>query len=451
MTGPGATTRLAHFRIDARIASGGMGDVYKGFDLSLKRPVAIKTIRPELAKDQGFLVRFAREATAQANVVHPNVVQVYFIGEDQGVWFIAMQVVDGGSLQRFVDEQRRMSWQDAARHMGGVAAGMAEAARLGIVHRDIKPSNILLDKAGRAHVADFGLAKARGDTDVASPVLQADRTLSDAELSAVTQVGAISGTPGYVAPEQLDGRALDERADVYALGATFFHLLGGRPPVEARSLLDALALYKGGARAPVLRSLAPEVPKGFAAVIDRCLAPEPADRIGSFAELERAIARASPQPIVPAGVFVRALTWAMDVGPFIALLAFTVFASNMGSPAVVAPIAAFLAAGAAAAATTGGTPGLWLMRLRLRTKDDGDVSFARGMARFIVQHGWFVPIALFTSFVYSSVPYAEPLGIVGVLWLAIVLLGSIGAAFGSRRALHDVVTGTRVLVDVGMN
>ena len=457
----GVGTRLAHFRIDERIASGGMGDVYRGFDTSLQRPVAIKTIRAELAKDASFLARFAREATAQANVVHPNVVQVYFIGEDQGTWFLAMQVVDGGSLADRLDGGARPSWREAATMMSDLASGLVESARLGIVHRDIKPSNVLLDRAGRPHLADFGLATAGAPSagertlDVATPVAtpasseaatpsQVARAAS-VPLAAVTQVGAVSGTPGYAAPEQLTGAPVDERADVYALGATFFHVLTGRPPRQARTIADAIAQVQQGVVVPPLRTLAPDVPRAFAAVVDRCLAAAAADRYASCAELVRALRKAGPQPIVAAGPVARAIVWTMDLAPF-ALL----FAATAARVPWIAP-ALFLLAGFVGIRLLGATPGIWLMRLRLRTVDDGDVSTARGVARFLLQHGWFLPLSLFTSAVYASVPYAEALGVLALAWFAVVVVGSAGALFGAaRQTLHDKLTGTRVLVDVGM-
>jgi len=171
LTAQVGTEYLHHFRIDRALASGGMGAVYLGFDTSLNRPVAIKVIRPELAKMAGFTERFVREAQAQAQIAHSNVVQVYFIGEQQGTFYIVMELVDGGSLE----SAQGMAWKDAIRHMTGLAEGLREASRLGIVHRDIKPANVLLDRFGLAHLADFGLAAA---VDSMEPALAAGPTLA---------------------------------------------------------------------------------------------------------------------------------------------------------------------------------------------------------------------------------------------------------------------------------
>ncbi|MGZ6028406.1 MAG: serine/threonine-protein kinase, partial [Myxococcaceae bacterium] len=221
-------TYLHHFRVDRHIAAGGMGAVYLGFDTSLNRPVALKTLRPELARDPSFLARFQREAQSQANLVHPHVVQVYFVGEERGVWFMAMQLVDGGSLQEAVDRGGPLPWTQVATHFVGLAEALVEAARMGIIHRDLKPANVLLDRYGIAHVADFGLvtgthAPSDHDTLVKSPL---------ASVAGLSIAGSVMGTLPYMPPEQLRGQRLDQRADVYGLGATVYHLLVGEPPVK---------------------------------------------------------------------------------------------------------------------------------------------------------------------------------------------------------------------------
>ncbi|MGO9830406.1 MAG: serine/threonine-protein kinase [Myxococcaceae bacterium] len=432
---PGAM--LKHFRVDRRLAAGGMGEVYAGFDTSLNRPVALKTIRPALARDRAFLVRFVREAQAQANVVHPNVVQIYFVGEDQGVWFMAMQLVDGGSLQDEVDGGRALSWQRVANHFVGLADGMAEAARLNIIHRDIKPANILVDRFGIAHMADFGLATAPGTAREPSGTYVRG-ALEGTE--SVTHVGTVVGTLPYMAPEQLRGEALDQRADVYGLGATMYHLLSGQPPLQARTPAEALQLLGSGL--PPVRSRAPATPRGLARVVDRCVATDANARFSSHAELARALRSAAPQPEVRPVFLVRLLAALLDLLPFAVLLRFT-----YGWAPWAAPCALFLSL-AAGHVLLGASPGQWLMRLRVRTADDGDVSAARATARAALQYGGFFPLAFTLFALYTrGAAVVNALGLVTLLWAGLPLLGAL-PALARLPTLVDRATGTRVLVDV---
>ncbi len=449
---------LAHFRVDKRLAAGGMGEVYLGFDTSLQRPVAIKTIRPELAADQGFLARFLREATAQANVVHPSVVQVYYVGLDRnagpsGTWFLAMQVVDGGSLYDLFKDKKKLSWQQAAEHMTGLVEGLVVAEERGIVHRDIKPANILIDRRGKALLADFGLAVAAGAKELPTtssttptPAFASSQTASDVhgsqlQLMALTQIGVVMGTPEYVAPEQLKIGAVDVRADIYALGATFFHLLTGAPVADVRTLPEVIALYEKGHRARPLRTLRPDIPKAFADVVDRCLNVAKEQRPSSMRELLAQLRRASPQPTVPAPPILRVLVWAADVAPFVVASAATYVMAPWAGPAL------FFLAGMIGLIVVGSSPGIWLLRLRLRTVDDGDVSIGRGFVRFVLQHGWYVPLTIGFSALYASSDLVYAF-VFGAVWFAASVVGSAGAFFGLKQTLHDKLTGTRVLVDV---
>ncbi|MGO8752474.1 MAG: protein kinase domain-containing protein [Thermoguttaceae bacterium] len=203
--------RLGHFRILCRIGRGGMGDVYRGYDDTLDRPVAVKVLPSELARDEDFVRRFHAEATAAAKIAHPNVVPIYFIGEDRGCHFFAMQLVDGESLAARLERQKRLPVGDAIRLIEQCLAGLEAAHNAGLIHRDIKPANILLDGVtGRALLVDFGLARRMG---------QSER---------LTATGVIMGTVDYIAPEQARGHAVDGRADLYALGVLFSQCRGPR-------------------------------------------------------------------------------------------------------------------------------------------------------------------------------------------------------------------------------
>lgn len=403
-----------------------MGEVYLAFDTALERPVAVKAIRPRMTGEaihRGLLIR---EAQAQAQVVHPHVAQVYFAGEEDGIWFIAMQLADGGSLAQALAARGRLDWQEAARHMLAVAEGLAEAARLGIVHRDVKPANILLDRAGEAHVADFG---------VASLVARLPET-----AAAPADLGAVMGTFEYMAPEQLRGVPLDARADMYALGATFYHLLSGQPPLPCSTLGEAVAAH-AGPEPRSLRHVAPRVPKALARVVDRCLKRDRERRYRSFGELIQALRRAAPPPELPARALARLVAWAFDLVPAALVLRETY--ATFPPAALLAELGLV----ALSVAILGTTPGAWLLRLRLWTARGDDPSALRATLRALVQCGWLLPLAEALRATYGSSPYAEDWAIATIAWLTAGAVGSLGLLSNASQALHDKVSGVRVLVD----
>jgi uncharacterized RDD family membrane protein YckC len=427
-----------------------MGSVYVGYDTSLNRPVAIKVIRPELAKIPGFGERFIREAQAQAQIAHSNVVQVYFIGEQAGTFYIVMELVDGGSLE----SAHKMDWKDAVRHMTSLAEGLREASRLGIVHRDIKPANVLLDRFGLAHLADFGLAglasgvePSSGSSDTLppgqAPTLPPGQKISSS-LPKLTQVGAIMGSPGYMSPEQAHGKPLDARADIFSLGATFYELLTGEAPVRAETIPGAQEFYAKNAAIPPVRAKARRVPKKLAAVIDRCLRFDAAARYPDYDALLRDLAAAAPEPIIPATILQRLLAYVLDVAVF----AGVTWPTFLRFPPVgFAALAVWVIGGAS---LLHATPGQWLMRLHLRTTRDTEPSLLRAANRFAIQHGWLLFTALTLHAIYASSGEARTLAsFAGVVLLGVPsVLGSVAALFTKRRqALHDLLTGTLVLVN----
>jgi len=231
---------LGQFEIVELIGRGGMGAVYKARQPSLDRWVAIKVLSPALSDDAAFVARFTREARAAAAVSHLNIIEVMDVAAAGGHHYIAMGYVDGESLGALIQREGRLPQDRALVIMKQTLAGLAAAHRVGIIHRDIKPSNILLDRSGEVRVSDFGLAKR----------LAADATTSTDEQAL--------GTAAYVSPEMATGREVDARTDLYSLGATFFHVLAGRPPFEGESFSD-LIVKQVREPAPPLAEVAPDV------------------------------------------------------------------------------------------------------------------------------------------------------------------------------------------------
>jgi hypothetical protein len=238
----------------------------------------------------------------------------------------------------------------------------------------------------------------------------------------------------------LRGEALDQRADVYGLGATMYHLLSGQPPLQARTPAEALQMVSAGLAA--IRTRAPATPRGLARVIDKCLAQNASERFASHAELARALRSVAPQPQVRPVFLVRALAALFDVLPFALLLRFTYAWAPW-----LAPCALFLSL-ALGHLLLGASPGQWLMRLRVRTAGDGDVTPGRAAARALLQYGVFFPLAFTLSALYSRGDrVVDALGLLTAAWGGLVLLGAL-PALARRPTLVDRLTGTRVLVDV---
>jgi len=251
---------LGHFRIIGRIGRGGMGDVYKGYEEALDRTVAIKVLPSELAREEDFVRRFRAEATAVAQITHPNVVQIHFIGEDQGHHFFAMQYIEGESLADLLHRRGRLEAQETLAILEQTLSGLAAAHKRGIVHRDIKPGNILLDRENRrALLADFGLVKA-------------------IESSAkMTATGVVMGTVDYIAPEQGRGQDVDARSDLYSIGVLTYQILSGGLPFEADSPTAMIFQHVYEPPKP-LKQAASDVPDRLCNVVHKLLAKSPDDR-----------------------------------------------------------------------------------------------------------------------------------------------------------------------------
>jgi Tol biopolymer transport system component len=272
--------RLGEFVIAREIGRGGMGIVYEAVQEPLGRRVALKVLSAAAALDVQQIERFAREARAAARLDHPGIVRVITSGEAAGLRYFAMDLVDGAGLDQRI-AAGPLPPGEALEIAQQVAAALAAAHAAGLVHRDIKPSNILLDREGRARLADFGL-------------------VHDHAAVSITRSASVLGTPAYMSPEQAKGAPAAPEHDVYALGAVLFAMLAGRPPFPGDHPSAVLAQLLT-VPAPRLREVAPEVPAALAAVVDRALDRNPGARYGSAAEfaadLERVRQGEAPEAV----------------------------------------------------------------------------------------------------------------------------------------------------------
>ncbi len=278
-----AVARVGRFTILRQIGAGGMGTVSLAYDEKLDRKVAIKMIRARYAESQGLRRRFLREGQALARLSHPNIVTIYEVGEHLGLPFLAMELVDGCDLETWLKATER-SPAEILRFFCQAGRGLAAAHRAGIIHRDFKPANVLVGGDGQVRVVDFGLARAAGENDVLSA--QRSAWVPD-ENPRLTAVGAVLGTPAYMAPEQLAGAKVDSRCDQYSFGVALYEALCGERPVAGRTFTARSRQAGGGAR-PELR-----LPKRVRKILQRALDADPEAR---YPSMEVLIAELSVDP-----------------------------------------------------------------------------------------------------------------------------------------------------------
>jgi predicted Ser/Thr protein kinase len=271
---------FAGHRILGIAGRGGMGVVYRAIQLDLDRPVALKLIAPQLAEDPEFRERFVRESRAAASIDHPNVIPIYYTGENDGALYIAMRYVEGSDLRTLVRAEEHLDPDRAANIVAQVASALDAAHARGIVHRDVKPANVLLGAGEHAYLTDFGLTK------------------SVTSHTGSTREGGWVGTLGYVAPEQIRGERVDARADVYALGCVLYHALAGQAPYQ-RETDEATLWAHLHDDPPAVHDEIPSVPDGFDGVVARALAKDPDDRFQSAGDLGRAALTAAGRSTAP--------------------------------------------------------------------------------------------------------------------------------------------------------
>ncbi len=269
----GPAVFAGRYEVRALLGSGGMGAVYAAFDRELDELVALKLLRHEIVGQPGMLELFRREVKTARKVTHPNVARVFDIGEHEGARFLTMELVDGPSLARVLEQSGPLAVPRAIEIATAVCAGLQAAHEASVVHRDLKPDNVLVDRAGRVVITDFGIARPLAPSNVAMTA------------------GIAIGTPAYMSPEQVEARRdLDARVDLYALGAMLFELLTGQLPFRGASAL-AVAAARLAYPAPDPRTLRPELPSALAELVLRCLEREREQRYGSAEEVARALSR----------------------------------------------------------------------------------------------------------------------------------------------------------------
>jgi serine/threonine protein kinase len=272
LQGQSPATQLGKYRIESRLGKGGMGEVYLARDTELDRLVAIKILPPELAADPTRLQRFLQEAKAASALKHPNVATIYDFGEAAGVRFLAMEYVEGETLDRTIGG-RPMAAPDIAEFAAQAADALEDAHQHGIVHRDIKPSNIMVTPRGQVKVLDFGLAKRRVPA-------QSD----DAETEAMTSPGVLMGTVRYMSPEQALGRDVDGRSDLFSLGVVLYEMATGRPAFSAPAPTATIQKIVNEQPEAISR-LQPATPPELERIIRKCLEKDSDRRYQSARDL----------------------------------------------------------------------------------------------------------------------------------------------------------------------
>jgi serine/threonine protein kinase len=268
----GAT--IGDFRILRKLGQGGMGQVFLAEQISLKRNVAIKMLRDDIANNTVSLARFQAEAKTIAKLNHPNVVQAYLVGEHEGRWYLAMEYVEGVSLREYMERNAPLDVRLVLSIMRQVASALDRAGELGIVHRDIKPENILITRKALAKVADFGLA----------------RCLGAEERIDLTRAGSAVGTPLYMSPEQIEGKELDGRSDIYSFGVTCYQMLSGTLPFTGMTAFEVATKHVREAP-PDLATMRKDLPAPLCALVHKMLAKKPKDRHATARELVQDVAK----------------------------------------------------------------------------------------------------------------------------------------------------------------
>lgn len=251
------------YEILEKIGTGGMSDVYKAKCHKLNRFVAVKVLKQEFSENANFVSKFRIEAQAAAGLMHPNIVNVYDVGEENGIYYIVMELVEGITLKKYIEKKARLSYKEAVSIAIQVSMGIEAAHNNHIIHRDIKPQNIIISKDGKVKVTDFGIAKAATSNTITSNVM---------------------GSVHYTSPEQARGGYSDEKSDIYSLGITMFEMLTGRVPFNGETTV-AIAIKHIQEELPSPKEFVPEIPTSVESIVIKCCQKSPDRRYQNMAEL----------------------------------------------------------------------------------------------------------------------------------------------------------------------
>lgn len=263
------------YEIISLVGSGGMADVYNATDNRLGRQVAIKVLKEEYSTDKNFVLKFRAEAQSAAGLSHPNIVNVYDVGEDEGLHYIVMELVEGITLKKFIERKGKLDLKEAVGIAIQIAQAMEAAHAKHIIHRDIKPQNIIISKEGKVKVTDFGIAKAATSNTISA--------------------GQAVGSVHYISPEQARGGYSDEKSDIYSLGVTLYEMISGKMPFAADNTVSVALLHINEEAVP-LRELDPEVPISIEKIVQKCMQKKPERRYLTATELIADLKKAISEP-----------------------------------------------------------------------------------------------------------------------------------------------------------
>lgn len=430
-------TVFGRYRIDRVLGRGGMGSVYAAEQLEDGRLVALKVLATTLDSPVDR-ERFLREGKTAASINHPNTVYVYRTEEIEGSPTIAMELVDGGTLDEKVTHQGPLSVPEAVHDILEVIDGLDAAYRSGILHRDIKPANCFITRSGVVKVGDFGLSR---------PV----EPVPEARL---TQSGLFLGTPVFSSPEQLMGEKLDVRADIYAVGATLYYLLSGRLPYESENVARLIAAVVSGGPIP-LSSRRPDLPPALSALVMKCLARNREDRFADYVALRAALAAFQPRIMEPAPLGRRLLAGIADgyalsilTTPVSVLVGIDVSDPQNAPPgqmlkSTLLQLPVHLLWFGALEGRFGWSPGKYLARLRVARMDGSLPGLPRGLARAFFL--WLPTLGGALAFMFAEGSTAKGVGQIAVTLGLVALFFVRARPNNGFAAEHDRLTGTRVI------